>query len=197
MVITIAVIVVFQAFWLHKNYVEEKRLFILHSNILFRETIFKLQANKLHLDTNIKIRVPDKSGIMSMTNVLQEEIRDSTLPHLRHKSSIVVSLNHNNGTYEMDTVKRFFFKGTAPLKQRYPDADGNDSDMMFRYNNRVFDFLVGVDSLQDSITVKEIDHNYKQTLSKENINVPFHILVSNIGSKQLNSPDPADNKVIV
>ena len=197
MTVTIAVIVVFQAFWLHKNYVEEKRLFILHSNILFRETIFKLQANKLHLDTNIKIRVPDKSGIMSMTNVLQEEIRDSTLPHLRHKSSIVVSLNHNNGTDEMDTVKRFFFKGTAPLKQRYPDADGNDSDMMFRYNNRVFDFLVGVDSLQDSITVKEIDHNYKQTLSKENINVPFHILVSNIGSKQLNSPDPADNKVVV
>ena len=109
MTVTIAVIVAFQAFWLHKNYVEEKRLFILHSNILFRETIFKLQASKLHLDTNINIRVPDKSGIMSMTNVLQEEIRDSSLPHLRHKSSIVVSLNRNSTATENRYHKKIFY----------------------------------------------------------------------------------------
>ena len=95
MTVTIAVIVLFQAFWLHKNYLEEQRLFTLHSSILFRETIFKIQASKLHLDTNINIRIADKSGITSMTNVLQEEIRDTSLPHMRHKSSIVVSLNRN------------------------------------------------------------------------------------------------------
>src|SRR5258708_426498 len=93
MTITIVVIVVFQGFWLHKNYVEEKRVFLLHSNILFRETIFKLQASKLHLDTNINFRVPDKSGVMTMTNVLQEEMRDTSRSHARHKS-IMVSINH-------------------------------------------------------------------------------------------------------
>jgi two-component system phosphate regulon sensor histidine kinase PhoR len=197
MTITIAVIVAFQAFWLHKNYIEEKRLFILHSNILFRETIFKLQANKLHLDTNINIRTPDKSGIMSMTNVLQEEIRDSSFPHLRHKSSIVLSLNHNSVAAGTDTIKRFFFDDTIHVKEKYRRMQDDDSNMMFRYNNRVFDFLIGVDSLQDSITVKEIDHNYKQILNKENITAPFHIVVFNSASKQFTPPDPIDNKVVV
>ena len=195
MVITITVIVAFQAFWLHKNYAEEKRLFILHTNILFRETIFKLQASKLHLDTNINIRVPDKTGVISMTNVLQEELRDSSSPHFRHKSSIVVSLNRNDKGLKNDTIKKIFFD-TLPSKRRNSSIQDSDN-IMYGYNNRVFDFLVGVDSLQDSITVKEIEHNYKNTLNTAEVFVPFHILSFKNPSKQFTPPDPADNKVVV
>ncbi|MBS1597174.1 MAG: GHKL domain-containing protein [Bacteroidetes bacterium] len=196
MTITIAVIVAFQAFWLHKNFAEEKRLFVLHSNILFRETIFRLQASKLHLDTNIHIRIPDRAGLVSMTNVLQEEVRDTSLQHRHRKSSFILSLNHNGENFGKDTIKRIFFNDTLAIKQRIgPTIQEDDSNAM--YNNPVYDFLIGVDSLQDSITVKEIEHNYKQILAKENVSTPFHIIAFNSELKEIRQPDPTDNKVMV
>lgn len=195
MTITIVVIVAFQTFWLHKNYVEEKRIFLLHSNMLFRETIFKLQASKLHLDTNINFR-PDKSGIVTMTNVLQEEMRDTSRSRLQHKS-IMLSINHGGPGTGGDTIKRFYFNDTVPMKRRISPFPEGDSNVMFRYNNKVFDFLIGVDSLQDSITLKEIEHNYKNALTKDGISTPFHVLAFNDRTKQMDPGDPSDNRVVV
>src|ERR1700712_965448 len=95
MIITILVISAFQVYWLRKNYVEEKHLFSVRTNILFRETIFRLQASKLKLDSNIRIRVEDKQGIISMTNILQEKMRDSSLPGKKFQTSVIVSVNHS------------------------------------------------------------------------------------------------------
>ena len=81
MVITILIIIIFQAYWLRKNYQEEKHLFSVRTNILFRETIMRLQASKLHLDSNFNVRIEDKQGIITMTNILQERLRDSSDPH--------------------------------------------------------------------------------------------------------------------
>src|SRR5204863_6980124 len=91
MVLTILVIVVFQGYWLRKNYQEEKRLLTVRTNLLFRETIMRLQASKLHLDSNINIRVQDKEGIIGMTNILQEKIRD-TLPGKKLRTSMVITV---------------------------------------------------------------------------------------------------------
>ena len=78
MVMTILVISLFQLYWLRKNYREEKHLFSVRTNLLFRETILRLQASKLHLDSSINIRVQDKERIISMTNILQDRIRDTS-----------------------------------------------------------------------------------------------------------------------
>jgi two-component system phosphate regulon sensor histidine kinase PhoR len=195
MLITIAVIVIFQAFWLRKNYMEEKRLFTIHSNILFRETIFKLQASKLHLDTNINIRVQDKAGVIGMTNVLQEEIRDSSPQLHRHKSSVFISIDKPYP--ENDSINRDIVNNRPAAGYKDPANQDSAFRIGYRYKNKVFDFLVGVDSLQDSITVREIEGHFKYALNKEGISAPFHILSFKDSLKEPMPLDPADNKVVV
>jgi len=196
MIVSIAVIVFFQAFWLYKNYKEEKRLFIVHGNILFRESIFKLQASKLHLDTNINIRVHDKEGIMSMTNVLQEKIRDSSDATANKKTSVVVSVNQYKN-FHTDSVNRFFVNDSVVEKNRDPRFKKSLKTVVYNSpSNRVFDFLIGVDSLQDSITVNDISNHYRLALSKESIHIPFHLIVTKGDTgKEFIPPVPEDNSV--
>src|ERR1700730_4394859 len=145
--LTIGAIVAFQSFWLYKNYNEEKRLFTTHTNILFRESIFKLQASKLQLDTNVNFRVRDKSGVISITNELKGKIKGNA--RYMHK--------------EPGTTMIF------SMKQREP---GDNTDSL---KHEVFDFLVGLDSLQDSITVKDVTDHYRHELLKEGFNTPFSV----------------------
>ena len=192
-VLSIGVIAAFQLFWLRSNYTEQMRLFSIHGNILFRETIFKLQASKLHLDTNIRIRHADeRGGLISMTQVLKDEMKDSD----KKTNSFIVSINTEKKTLPSDSSMRYFF----------PKHPLNDSDVkMIRSTERmeqagpqkaVYNFLLGIDSLQDSISVKELHQRYSGVLKKEGIDVPFHILVSKADSTQTPSaPDLTDNRV--
>ena len=179
MVITILVISAFQVYWLRKNYLEEKHLFSVRTNILFRETIMRLQASKLHLDSNIHIRVEDKQGIISMTNILQEKIRDSA--HNRApQTSMVITMNHGDRPSPPDSNIRYQFGRTL-------SADGP-----------VFDFLRGVDSLHDSITVKEITDHYRVALLKQKIQLPFTVHIADTNTvRQRALPDMEGNTVEV
>ncbi len=157
MVLTIAAIGAFQASWLRKNYLEEKRIFTIHSNMLFRETIFRLQASRLHLDTSFNVRVQDKSGIISMTNVLKAKIIGDSSGLLHRSKAFVISLRHDPVNNEFDSA----------------------GDVMYHTaNTKVFDFLKGVDSLQGSITLKDVADSYKQNLGKEGIHLPFRITMT-------------------
>jgi two-component system phosphate regulon sensor histidine kinase PhoR len=155
--LTIVVITTFQAYWLAKNYQEEKHLFTSRTNALFRETVFRLQASKLKMDSNFNIRVEDREGIISISNVLQEKLKhvDTGMPRI--KQAMLVSLN-------------------GP-----PHPPGRDSfNVQYRFDRgdpgrRVFDFLQDVDSLGDTITVKEVTDRYHKALDKEKINLLFSI----------------------
>jgi len=179
MVITILVISGFQVYWLRTNFSEEKHLFSVRTNILFRETIMRLQASKLHLDSNINIRVQDKEGIINMTNILQEKIRDTALPGKKLQTTMLVTVNHGNQVAQRDTNLHYQFRRTGP-------------------GGPVFDFLVGVDSLHDSITLKEVTERYGQALSKQKIQLPFTVSVSDTGSiRERQLPDMEGNTVAV
>ncbi len=158
MLVTIVIITAFQAWWLVKNYREEKALFTTRTNALFRETVFRLQASRLKMDSNINIRVQDRGGIIGMTNVLQKEIRDSLGPKAKIKSAVVISFNGARHLYGEDDSLRVQYK----IRNAGPDA-------------RVVDFLTGVDSLREQITPKDITDRYRLTLEKEKIPVAFNI----------------------
>lgn len=163
--LTILVITAFQVYWLSKNYREEENLFTTRTNILFRETIFRLQAAKLNLDSSISIRVQERQGLTRVTNVLRERFIDS----LPSQPSQPLRRSHPS----QHTVV-FAVRGT-------PATAGRDS-FNIQYNDsrsaprvRVLDFLADVDSLRDSISVKEIAGLYGKALSKEEISTPFII----------------------
>src|SRR5882724_4035898 len=182
MVLTIAALVAFQAFWLSKSYVEEKRLFTIRTNLLFRETIFKLEASRLHLDTSINISFEDKSGLTKMTRVVQDGVVKDSSGKLRQNKTFIISLNHDETNVGPDTAHRILYRTQDP---------------------HVFNFLGGMDSLIKPLTVDEIAARYKKTLDKEGIHIPFRITIGpvpkvtqNFPCTDLLSSDPNINKVI-
>jgi two-component system phosphate regulon sensor histidine kinase PhoR len=151
--LTIVIITIFQAYWLSKNYREEKRIFSSRTNVLFRETIFRLQAAKLKMDSGLNIRVEDREGVISISNVLREKLDSSG-----GKQTMIVAM-----------------KGAA---RPYPERDS--FNVQYRRNKglperRVFDFLTDVDSLRDSITIREVIDHYHKVLEREKIYLPFTI----------------------
>lgn len=158
MVLTIAAIVLFQAYWLRKSYVEEDRLLTLRTHLLFRETLFKLQATKLHLDTSFSFRMPEPSGVMNMVNVVRKSVFMDSLGK-SHAQSMTVTMGRSAGVE--------------------PPPDSNLHVMFYKTPRaRVADFLSGVDSLQDSVTIKEIDVKFRQVMARESIQVPFSVTVT-------------------
>ncbi|HTI11693.1 MAG TPA: HAMP domain-containing sensor histidine kinase [Puia sp.] len=174
MVLTIGAIVVFQVSWLRKNYEEEKRIFTIRTNLLFRETLFKLQAARLHLDTSLDIRVQDKSGLISMTNVLKDKLARDSSGRIQGAKAVIISLRHERIDGKEDSMGQVLYRSP---------------------NEKIVDFLTGVDSLQDSITVKDLSDHYKQTLIREGIPVSFRITMTPVKVRSNQPPDffPSDS----
>jgi two-component system phosphate regulon sensor histidine kinase PhoR len=177
MVLTIGAIVVFQISWLRKNYEDQKKVLTLRTNFLFRETIFKLQASKLNLDTSIDIRIPDKSGVLNMVNIVKDKlIKDSSGKEHRSKA-VIVTFSHDRA-------------------EGLPDPPGDSLSGNIKY--RLSTFLSGVDSLQEPITTKEISGKYVAALEREGLHVPFVIMASPPGgSKDFLSQDTTGSSVMV
>jgi len=136
--------------------------------MLFRETIFRLQAAKLSKDTNFNIRVDNREGLVGISNVLQEKIiRYNDTPPAGMKRAMVISLNGPHPPL-LDSINVHFRTAGAT---RLPDK-------------RVFDFLADVDSLRDSISVKEISDRYQKALEKEKIFLPFGIKAAALSNKE-------------
>jgi two-component system phosphate regulon sensor histidine kinase PhoR len=169
--LTILVITAFQAYWLRKNYREEARLFRGRTNILFRETLFRLQTFKLKLDTNRHVRVRDRVRIVGPPEIVTEKISDEAVPSQVAKRAMVIAYR---GATAMRTVHD---DGEDSINVGYhitessPGPPGSPGPP----RREVYGFLAGVDSLQDSITVKEITRRYRQALNRENIHLGFRI----------------------
>lgn len=156
-VLTILIITVFQGFWLSKNYREQKSLFNARTGFLFRETIFQLQAAKLKMDTSIHFHVQARQSLIGMSNVLVDNLKGTGPDRPKGGRMVFVDVGppHPPG-----------FAADVRYHTHAPDSGG-----------RVFGFLAGMDSLSDSITVKEIADHYRSALAQEDIKVPFTIHV--------------------
>ncbi|WP_177192288.1 sensor histidine kinase [Chitinophaga arvensicola] len=192
--LTILLITAFQAYWLTNNYREEQRLFTARTNILFRETIFRLQAVKLNLDSNISLRISDRAGMTGISNVLQERIRDTTT--MMRTLPGVMAVPSSPLLDESMPQEPPVFRRTTAMPTNIAGMPAQGPAMMVALKaapfnakdslnvpyaitrpaattGRVYDFLVGVDSLRDSITVKEVTDHYQQALAREKMEVPF------------------------
>ena len=178
MVITILGITGFQLYWLKENYDREKRALDIKTEVAFHETVQQIQVSKLRLDPmiadtakkgkmkilisdgdkkEVKVRYMPKQEIVSTINVLRSKITDSLKKDPDSKGGMVIRVNKNSDmTMSGDTVK--FVQALPP-----------------RGSNHILEMLYGVDSLQDSIRVEEIQTKYATALDELNIDVPFSI----------------------
>ena len=177
MALTIAAIVLFQAYWLRKSYEEEKKVFNIRTNQIFRETVFKLQAAKLHIDTAFDVRFQDRSGVINMTNVIRDQVTQDSTGKNHIRKSMIISMNNKGGAAELDSTADHLFRKVGP---------------------RIFGFLSGVDSLQEPITAEEISKRYAENLAREAIHRPFTIRATPVDKRENFLPsDSGGNRVVV
>lgn len=180
MITTIIIIVGFQFYWIKNNYDREKRLLEGKTGIVFRTTVFEMQAKKLNLDLpgkndngNAEVRViykddggkpiytnnSRKEQIVGISNVLREHLKDTLKKIPETKTSMVVSINNNNSfVYRHDS---------GEIKFREQGFDGG--------KDKIFQFLNDIDSLQDSLKMKDIMAAVKKSFSNEKIPVSFSV----------------------
>lgn len=167
----------FQLYWLKQNYTREAKSLELKTDAFFKETILQLQVSKLKLDgikwtseegkpavrvimdnnkEGVRVKVSPKEEIVSTVNIIGDKLRDSL--RKTGKNKMVISLNKTTIDFKTDSIKLHKTLPGLPPGRDY-----------------VFNLLYGVDSLQDSLRIQEIDSAYSQRLSEERLSIPFSI----------------------
>ncbi len=170
MAVTIAGIAAFQVYWLDKAYEREKRTLEIRTNMLFRETVHRLQASKLKLE-----RLGADSVLFSTVEVPREIKRKRK--HLPDYMKIapnekMISLVNVLNERVQDSVSS---RGGVYFTER-PLADSSTPYRnVLQQRNRLMQFLYDMDSVQDSITVREITAAYQKWLDQQGLNVPFKV----------------------
>ena len=163
--ITILAIVGFQVYWINKSIEREERTLDMRTNMMFRETIRNLQTAKLKLD---KLSVSDSSGKPNVF-VRRELVGNPEyrrLPREKMVSMMDVIMQKTNDSSQPRVLIRS--RGTHDSLQILNQA-------MSPRQSRIMQFLFDVDSLQDSIKVKEIEAAFAKRLEEQNMELPFSI----------------------
>jgi two-component system phosphate regulon sensor histidine kinase PhoR len=157
MLLAIIAVATFQVYWLAKSFREEKHELTFRAHVLFREAIQRVRAEKLKLDTN--------------SNVLFERVRYGAVG--------IIDALHKRA---MDTLGRKQLRVTVTQKDLRDVPPGQpplsrDEIHIFKDGGPpgIVRVLSRVDSLQDSISVKEVYTKYAQLLKKEKLAVSFSI----------------------
>lgn len=174
MVLAILAIVLFQGYWLRNNYRDEVQNLQIRTNVLFRETIQQYQIEKLKLDTNMKFRVTNRRN-NSNTTFETFSYKDSILQRKPRIASVVYTLNKTFRSTNLDSLKGQI----NSIRIEPPPGAMGATSIRRQPGDHILQFLQGVDSLQDSITVKEASLRYGKLLEKEKLSIPFTILREN------------------
>ena len=181
MAITIIGITVFQVYWLNNTYEREKRTLEIRSNMMFRETVYKVQASKLKLDSLVFDSTTDKKFASQENFPEKQNIR--LLP--RQKMIGLMNVLKEKAKDSTDKEENYIVEEKM-LKKRHKDRHSFS-------NNRLMQFLYDVDSLQDSVCLRDVEVAFASRMEQQNIDVPFtiHKII------KTEKDEPAFNEVIV
>ncbi|THU41822.1 HAMP domain-containing histidine kinase [Niastella caeni] len=162
MLLAIVAVASFQVYWLIKNFREEKQELSFRTNVLFREAIQHIRADKMKLDTNFhsneKMRVAGY-GAVGMMDAIKRKVLDS----MGRDKRFHIMVTAENREYARSAIP-----DTDSIREIHVFKDGPGGPGIVKVLSRV-------DSLQDSIGVKELSVKYAQILKQEKISVPFLI----------------------
>jgi two-component system phosphate regulon sensor histidine kinase PhoR len=161
MFLAIAAILSFQSEWIYKYYKEEQQNLRLRTNTLFRESVIKCQEKNFKFDSVFKdIRFAPKTGAIISLNLMKDQLRDTMYRKIPKDNSFVI-VNSSSHPRKFKTYFRSSVIDTAlPGKN-------------------VLKLFEGVDSLQDTVSIKDVQQKFKDVMTKERINVPYTISRTN------------------
>jgi len=175
MLLAIMAVLGFQIYWLNKNYKEEKELLHIRTNVLFHDAVNQCQVEKLKLDSNVKIRVSTNKNAMGMMNVLRKKINIDSLglPNKTNSTMIISMADEKRSAAHFDEALPP--QDSLPQTVRFYSRPGQAEWIQV---------LQGMDSLQDSVTIKEITERYSLLLNREKIGIPFSITRKETGHRE-------------
>lgn len=177
MVISILCLTGFLVYWLKQNYNREEKSLKIKAEVAFRETVMQLQVSKFKLDSGewsgrmetegsdgrrVSIRLKstgEKEEMISTINVIRNKLADSLKIKMDKKPRMIISMNNTSINTSSDSIK---------FDRQIVGKPGGKQ-------NHIFNFLYGVDSLQDSLRITEIDSAYAKSLKRLNLPIPFSI----------------------
>ena len=172
MVMAIVLLTAFQGWWLWKTYKDERREIYMRVNPLFRESIWQLQTRKLRMDSSVTVRANAVRQLTAIINILRSNIEKETPPGSKF---VPAPPTPYTDTTLIDYIRK----------------PGNGRRMMYA-------MLLGVDSLQDSLTIREIRNNYQQQLDKDSIPLQYTVSrVKTIPPKENEPPRFDRNEVTI
>jgi two-component system, OmpR family, phosphate regulon sensor histidine kinase PhoR len=175
---TILGITGFQLYWLRQNYAREEKSLAIKAEVSFRETIQHLQVARLKLDgipmdtfnkgkvkvfmsdgneEQVNVRFTPRDEIVSTINVIREKMNDSLKKSPGHKKEMIISMKNIMMTHGKNDSLKFTDKIPDPRRDHF------------------YRFLYDVDSLQDSLKIKEINTAYNLALERQKLNIPFNV----------------------
>lgn len=194
-------IVAFQFYWLRQSYNREKNSLYIRTNAAFQETIMQLQTKKMKLDGIERLHWETGMGKKdSSVQLFVSAPSDTMRLKIRPRRDIVSSINIVRQKLK-DSIKKGAAKGMViALNEATISASGKEPvfpDILPANptrGNHIFRLLSGVDSLQDSLRLSEIDTAFSIRLKKEKITTPFTIQQSAAADEFF---EPAPNQVVV
>ena len=161
MILSILAIAAFQYYWLQKAYEREERTLEMRSNFMFRETVRSVQSSKLKLDRFVDTT---KSSPVILQQNKAGRVRIIT-PHQKIEGFLDVVMNKVK-----DSSNR-----TVVLSQKLSDSLRFIDKAFPGKRDRMIQFLFDIDSLQDSVRIKELDSAFTKRLDEQNLDIPFVI----------------------
>ncbi|MEP7236510.1 MAG: HAMP domain-containing sensor histidine kinase [Ferruginibacter sp.] len=188
MILSIICITAFMFYWLRESYDREKKSLDIKTGASFEQTIKKLQVTKLRLNNISQDSLPG----LKIKKLLREEDKDESLfVSMPGKAGIVSTINIIQNKLK-DSLKKDSGRLFISINETSINKDSSAPGMI---NHKKFvQLLYNIDSLQDSLSVREIDSAFRLQLVKENTAVPFTILMEHY-SVVLN--DPPSNSVTI
>ncbi len=179
MLLSILLVVGFQVYWLKNNYDREKRSLQIKTNIDFQETVRHLQAVKLKIDDLSDIDSTHKTRMRIMVDhdvTTSEDMKISSGDIPPEEIITMVNAIRDKTKNDSELKKLTTVISTGNGKMLYhSDSFITKDDSLIGKKNKFFKFLYGVDSLQDSIKVSEINQLLTERLKQDKTVVPFFI----------------------
>jgi two-component system phosphate regulon sensor histidine kinase PhoR len=162
MTLTILIVAGFQVYWIDKSYEREERVLERNTNNLFRETVVGLQAARFKLDR------PNGDSGGSTRVFIHRELGEKPRIRMMQKEKMINLMN---------VILEKSGDSTRPRLMLRPPGDSSEQfhPAMSPRQNRILQFLYDMDSLQDSIKVKEIEAAYARRLAEQNLAIPFTV----------------------
>jgi len=184
MTITILGIIAFQGYWLRENYKREEKTLSFKTDVAFRETVRQLQEKNLKLGKSMPflkdsipngrnmrvfvntehpgpriVNVDPHRELATTLNIVGQKIKDSALKRIAGKNKVMITMDNSALSISKDSM--------SFTPEEWMGPEGKEDYIM--------QFLYSVDSLQDSIKLKDVQLAYTKVLDNQKIDIPFSI----------------------